>query len=700
MTTEARKRVLRYAIAADLVILVTGIGLLFPSISGNTLVVLYVLAVAGAAWKGGGWRGSLLAMLLSLLAAYVAFGAMDSRHAGALVVMSVAITAISFLMTPRKPREAAPVVELPKNEPPVAPLASVLTFERADREAEEREAARVESEKKLAEKKLAAEREAVRLEAERAALEAEARRVREREAARVEAERKAAAERAAAEKAAAEKAAAERAAAEKAAAERAAAEKAAAEREAARLEAERVAREAARVAEQALAREQSELAQRLGEQLARESAAKPAPKPEPKPAVQPSVPITPPATKVVLRPQPKASPAAPPAPGLIARLAGWMRPSLKKSSIVNLTSKKAANGAAAQAQAPRPPAPKSRERQPRVLLLEKRRGTAETTVPKIREKGIEVEVVERWIDAVDELFRFRPDLFLLDCDLPDFDKVYAAVAEHARNLPIILTTSGPNVALPAVRHAGTVIRPYDPDAIANLAQEAVRDPAAMLEKQNRAAVMQDRPAVIASEAKQSAARDTDRVAPLAMTAGVAMTAETGDPAPGTRDPEQSTYPVSCFNCRVAFDAVESDWCSCLTSERTLVCTNCLTCFCKAPPAYVESFWMNAPPRLLGRKLAERPEPKLIDNLPPEEVVRPLVLLVVPDPEIEVIVQRVCNNLGYGFVSAADGPEGLEVARIYRPNLILADAFRRSSTAARCVASSKRKRAPRRRGPSS
>jgi CheY-like chemotaxis protein len=84
--------------------------------------------------------------------------------------------------------------------------------------------------------------------------------------------------------------------------------------------------------------------------------------------------------------------------------------------------------------------------------------------------------------------------------------------------------------------------------------------------------------------------------------------------------------------------------------------------------------MNAPPRLFERRRTERPEPKVIATPPPEGVIRPLVLLVVRDPEIEVIVQRVCNNLGYGFVSARDGAAGLELARAYRPNLVLADAF--------------------------
>src|SRR5438270_770537 len=64
------------------------------------------------------------------------------------------------------------------------------------------------------------------------------------------------------------------------------------------------------------------------------------------------------------------------------------------------------------------------------------------------------------------------------------------------------------------------------------------------------------------------------------------------------------YDVICANCRVIFDAADADWCSCLTRDRTVVCTNCLTCFCKSAPAYKEIFWSNAPPQLLDRKAAE------------------------------------------------------------------------------------------------
>ncbi len=134
------------------------------------------------------------------------------------------------------------------------------------------------------------------------------------------------------------------------------------------------------------------------------------------------------------------------------------------------------------------------------------------------------------------------------------------------------------------------------------------------------------------------------------------------------------YTVVCFTCRASFQADDADWCSCLTTRRTLICTNCLTCFCKAPPAYAEAFWSQAPPSLLARRKAPAPRSPVARNPEPDEIVRPLVLSVEVDEEIQLIVQRVCINLGYGFIHAESGSDGLVLARRYRPNLILADDF--------------------------
>ena len=80
--------------------------------------------------------------------------------------------------------------------------------------------------------------------------------------------------------------------------------------------------------------------------------------------------------------------------------------------------------------------------------------------------------------------------------------------------------------------------------------------------------------------------------------------------------------------------------------------------------------------MFERRAAEQERQSLgiAANLPPAEVRRPLVMLVEDDEEIQAVMQRVCANLSYGSVSASNGQDGLDLARQYRPNLILADAF--------------------------
>ena len=132
--------------------------------------------------------------------------------------------------------------------------------------------------------------------------------------------------------------------------------------------------------------------------------------------------------------------------------------------------------------------------------------------------------------------------------------------------------------------------------------------------------------------------------------------------------------VTCHTCRAEFDAREAGWCSCLHKERTLVCPHCLNCFCQAPFAYKKKFWAEAPQSLWDRKLKEHGQARLFENPPPEEVRRPLVLLVDDEPEIREVAIRVIELLGYGLVVARDGEEGLEAAARYQPELVLTDAM--------------------------
>lgn len=135
------------------------------------------------------------------------------------------------------------------------------------------------------------------------------------------------------------------------------------------------------------------------------------------------------------------------------------------------------------------------------------------------------------------------------------------------------------------------------------------------------------------------------------------------------------YEVECYNCKSRFDAGDASWCSCLFKERTISCPNCLGCFCKAPHSYKQAFWASAPQSLWAKKMTEnRSTFERQPNPPPEAVARPMVLVVEDEREIQEVVARVIGALGYGLVTAWNGQEGLELARAYRPDLVLTDAL--------------------------
>ena len=135
------------------------------------------------------------------------------------------------------------------------------------------------------------------------------------------------------------------------------------------------------------------------------------------------------------------------------------------------------------------------------------------------------------------------------------------------------------------------------------------------------------------------------------------------------------HEVACHSCQHTFDAMEVPWCSCIVTERTLVCPCCLTCFCKAPAPYKRSFWSGAPRALWDRKFAEHHgEFVAKPNAPRGEVARPLVLLVDDEKDILRVATRTVESLGYGLIVGRNGEEGLALAREYRPELVLTDAL--------------------------
>jgi CheY-like chemotaxis protein len=142
----------------------------------------------------------------------------------------------------------------------------------------------------------------------------------------------------------------------------------------------------------------------------------------------------------------------------------------------------------------------------------------------------------------------------------------------------------------------------------------------------------------------------------------------------SRSPADTRYPITCPWCASGYDALVAAWCDCLAKERSVVCPRCFRCLCAAPPATRQKFWLDAPAELWQRKLSEPRPGSDFRNPEPADTVRPLVLIVDDEPDIRNAAIRLVASIGYGVVAANDGSAGLEVARHYRPDLVLTDAL--------------------------
>jgi CheY-like chemotaxis protein len=145
--------------------------------------------------------------------------------------------------------------------------------------------------------------------------------------------------------------------------------------------------------------------------------------------------------------------------------------------------------------------------------------------------------------------------------------------------------------------------------------------------------------------------------------------------PEDRASDPTSYYVDCAACGTSFNALSAAWCSCLSVERSLVCSGCGKCFCQAPRPYRLRFWSEAPPVLWEAKLKEhlKASGKPV-NPPPESVGRPLLLIVDDEPGIRRMAAKAVERLGFAVIEAGDGVEGKNLALIYKPEVILTDAL--------------------------
>lgn len=130
MKPTTRKRLLRYGIPIDLVLLATGVGFITPRIDPLALIAVYVAAVALSAWKSG-WRGGLTAMILGVALLFALFSnAVPGEQIGWFVAAGVIVSLVfSKRDVPR--RRPRPALETLSEPPQLAP---VIDMQRPARE--------------------------------------------------------------------------------------------------------------------------------------------------------------------------------------------------------------------------------------------------------------------------------------------------------------------------------------------------------------------------------------------------------------------------------------------------------------------------------------------------------------------------------------------------------------------------------------
>jgi two-component system, OmpR family, alkaline phosphatase synthesis response regulator PhoP len=130
----------------------------------------------------------------------------------------------------------------------------------------------------------------------------------------------------------------------------------------------------------------------------------------------------------------------------------------------------------------------------------------------------------------------------------------------------------------------------------------------------------------------------------------------------------------CYACGQKNDGRVVEWCSCVTTEPTLVCSGCGLCFCDAPQQYRRSFWQTASAELRARRReAQSVEGREVASRT-NDPARPMILVVDDDRIVHFIVNRALSSFRVNIVHARDGREGLEKAKELRPDLILTDAL--------------------------
>lgn len=137
----------------------------------------------------------------------------------------------------------------------------------------------------------------------------------------------------------------------------------------------------------------------------------------------------------------------------------------------------------------------------------------------------------------------------------------------------------------------------------------------------------------------------------------------------------------CSVCAHSFNAYESQWCDCIGPNITPRCTNCGRCFCDASNEYHTEFWKHAPKeihalrrRFLGEPARRNDRLTALPTAAPGALRHPLVLVVDDSKLIRITTLRAVRALGYEAIEAADAEHAIDLARMYRPDIVISDAL--------------------------
>jgi CheY-like chemotaxis protein len=133
--------------------------------------------------------------------------------------------------------------------------------------------------------------------------------------------------------------------------------------------------------------------------------------------------------------------------------------------------------------------------------------------------------------------------------------------------------------------------------------------------------------------------------------------------------------VRCARCVTEFDAMQAEWCRCVTKNVSPACPSCNFCLCKAPAAKQVDFWFRAPKALADRRDAEQQRRAVEAELRKRAgAVKKTVLIVDDDEEIRALADYALQQMGFRTMTASAPDEALRLLSTIRPDVVLTDAL--------------------------